>query len=605
MPSPTRSHGAAVAASSHSPTSRPHKARNNPRIILASNPKLQEAYNRIRQEADRHDQSIREAAKSKLLPAPSAVSMSRSTTNESYSSRSPTHSHAGELEPQTPQDPPAESAAKPKRPRGKRKGPLNHETRIYTNVKRKLRLACEQHRSKKTSCDCYDFSELEEVYQRSLADNAGPSDRQVEEVHQRALPANIAPADRQEGLDMAVGYLGTFGTGGAALTPSDQDMEMNELASPFPLPTNMRPSVRPILTFDIDSEQSVNEMTQASTAQTYYPGGTTSIPMEDSPFPIGSEMFRSSNRWQCEFKSPTDTLSQASSECCSWTGSFWGLLGHFQEIHQPFEDGPEPRWFKCDTCGYLHPGWDSPECRCLNSSWRKWYYGTMGSVSGAASRQALPQSADSESGYSWNPRVSSIPPWPNDTKPSGGHLASSQGNGGFSEHSSDSRGVSDTCHAASVKYTDSCHGEQLEIILPYCGLPLLNAPSYEAPSALCGSILSVRILSAAMSVVVIAVLDGSHSSLMSGGIDRTANRAMLMLVLGFTLTWAMMASSVVWTICERGRQASVRLVVAGPTPEVTHEPRDPRKSADRTRSVSLSSCACHGPTRPATQPAPS
>ncbi|KAI0183301.1 hypothetical protein EV127DRAFT_29774 [Xylaria flabelliformis] len=48
--------------------------------------------------------------------------------------------------------------------RGRRVGPVDIDTRMRTTFQRKFKLICEFHRVKRASCNCHDFSKLEEGY---------------------------------------------------------------------------------------------------------------------------------------------------------------------------------------------------------------------------------------------------------------------------------------------------------------------------------------------------------------------------------------------------------------------------------------------------------
>ncbi|KAI0505729.1 hypothetical protein F5B22DRAFT_494797 [Xylaria bambusicola] len=54
--------------------------------------------------------------------------------------------------------------------RGRRRGPIELETRTKTAFKRKFKLTCAFHRAKRVSCNCHDFSKLEEGYRKYCAD---------------------------------------------------------------------------------------------------------------------------------------------------------------------------------------------------------------------------------------------------------------------------------------------------------------------------------------------------------------------------------------------------------------------------------------------------
>ncbi|CAJ2503600.1 Uu.00g109940.m01.CDS01 [Anthostomella pinea] len=439
MPSPTYGDGASLAPPLASLAS---TSQNAPRFMVEPTPELQSRYNQIRRDTDRINLQTHVAAQNNLLPPPRAPSMSRSTTNESQESRSPIYSHTSDLEAALTRDMAARDATESRKPRGKRKGPLDPKTRTYTAVKRKLGLTCQRHRTKKTACNCYDTTKLEAGYQRHLSRNAARSADPSLSTTRNELPTPTTTAGT------------TFGTGGAAPSPSYQDIDIN-LDSPVQPPTGVRPSIQPILTFDIDSIASVNEMMQAPMEQPYFPGtaGTAQLaPTKDQlellPIPIGSETWNFRSRWQCEYKRRSDILSRTSSEGCSWTGPFRELCSHFQTAHHPFQDAPEPRWSICNSCSAVSLGWESPSVHivdgCPAVSWQKWFYGTIKAEPGPASLPALTQSGESESGFSYTPDYPwSNPPWSGGTEGSNGWYNNpSPGNNSFSERSNNGKDTS-------------------------------------------------------------------------------------------------------------------------------------------------------------------
>ncbi|KAI8627052.1 hypothetical protein F5Y19DRAFT_477942 [Xylariaceae sp. FL1651] len=374
MSSPNQTDVARLAPPSHS-KAHPRNPQNVTQEILTIEPTVeyQRFYNQNRREMDRLRLEIHVAEENNLAPPPQAVPMSRSTTSESLPSPSTVHSHACSGDPPLSPDPTTE-VARSKPHRGRRKGPLDIEKRTKTAFKRKFKLTCAFHRAKKTGCNCHDFSKLEEGYQRSVAIDTARKQRT------RSQSANGNDLSRT-----SYGDIGTFGTGGAApTTPSYRDFDLHELPSAVQSATPMRASVQPILRFNIDSEDSVNEMVSAPVEQPYFLG--TSAPRDKLTqeasylVTIGSQM-NFPNRWSCEYQSTEDNGSLASGDACSWTGPFKQLSLHFQTEHHPFREADEPRWSMCAKCGTISPGWDdAPGCiaagTCSQDLWKKWYYGT-------------------------------------------------------------------------------------------------------------------------------------------------------------------------------------------------------------------------------------
>ncbi|KAJ8118072.1 hypothetical protein ONZ43_g4065 [Nemania bipapillata] len=177
--------------------------------MIEPTPEFQRFYNQTRQEMDRQ-RFEHHVAESSLEP-PQAESMSRSTTSDSLPSPSTVYSHAGDSNAPLSPDPTIE-AAKSKPHRGRRRGPLDMETRIKTAFKRKFKLTCTYHRAKKTSCNCHDFSKLEEGYLESLG----------------AKEHNAS----QGRLDKPFGELGTFGTGGAGDAAPTAHLRYNNIDFP-------------------------------------------------------------------------------------------------------------------------------------------------------------------------------------------------------------------------------------------------------------------------------------------------------------------------------------------------------------------------------------
>ncbi|KAI0420162.1 hypothetical protein F5X98DRAFT_37753 [Xylaria grammica] len=128
------------------------RVNNRATIMLEPTPEWQQFYNQTRREIDRQ---------SKPEPPQIAAMRRRSTDNGPPSDSITPFSLDPTME---------EVKSRPSR--GRRRGPLNMETRCKTAFKRKFKLSCEYHRVRKTACNCHDFSKLEEGYLMSLAAEA-------------------------------------------------------------------------------------------------------------------------------------------------------------------------------------------------------------------------------------------------------------------------------------------------------------------------------------------------------------------------------------------------------------------------------------------------
>ncbi|KAI1339239.1 hypothetical protein F5Y15DRAFT_82278 [Xylariaceae sp. FL0016] len=436
------------------PTS-PSGSQHPPRIIVEPTNESQAIYNSIRQEADRLNLQTYVTRRNNLLPPPGAPPMSRSTTSESRDDRSPVPSHADHTEAPWHSEPAVATKADGKRPRGKRKGPLDLKTRTNTALKRKLRLTCPRHRAKKTSCDCHDFSRLEDGYQSFLTGKAQPTrNRSLSTASQNSA---VSPTSVEQ---RSFGELGTFGTGGgAATTPLNQEMDLVDLASPALRPPEVRASVRAVENFDLNSIDSVNAMTQQRTTEPYLPGttaGSSSTQMYDQLIAIGKNT-RWGNRWECEFKYATARPSDNSTDVCSWTGPFEQLSDHFKTTHCDFEEAMVPYWSICNLCSMTSSDWSGTACKssgCRATSYQKWYYGSVKTSEiqrGPLSIMTPSRKSESVYSHAISPWTQ---PWSSATDPqSGWPLGSSPGNGSY-EHSHDGKTSSDGAQAQlTVNYT--------------------------------------------------------------------------------------------------------------------------------------------------------
>ncbi|KAI1131039.1 hypothetical protein F5Y10DRAFT_94948 [Nemania abortiva] len=370
-------------------------------IVIEPTPEYQRFYNQARLDIDR--QRLQAHVENSLEP-PQAQPMARSNTgSDSLPSPSTVYSHGGESNAPLSPDPNTESArAKPHR--GKRRGPLDPETRVKTAFKRKFKLPCDFHRAKRTSCNCYDFSKLEEAY------------LQTSRARERDARAS-------EGQSVnSFGELGTFGTGGAG----DAALTAHPRYPSFDLPgsstgqeptPHMPPDLLPILNFNIDSQASVDEIRSAPRRERVLLPPAALMPTpEETPGEeivlIGlSTPYRT--RWECKYQcTQDDTRSLASTDACTWTGPFEQLCVHFRNEHTPFRDANVDKWSQCLECSASALEWVEVEERtcpdpnkCHPDSWRKWFFGVVPRQSGLNPR-GLTVSEASGSRSSWFD-----PPW--------------------------------------------------------------------------------------------------------------------------------------------------------------------------------------------------
>ncbi|KAI0975753.1 hypothetical protein F4678DRAFT_281012 [Xylaria arbuscula] len=312
-------------------------------IVIEPTPEYQQFYNQNRREMDKQRLEIHlaENRENSLEPP------SRSTTSDSHASPSTVCSHAGDGTTPLSPDPTVETG-KSKPHRGRRKGPLDMETRTKTAFKRKFKLTCSFHRIKRTSCNCHDFS--------------NPSVRPY-------------------------GDLGTFGTGGASgPTPTIAKYENFDLPDLIPgreSTPHVAASLLPVLGLDIDSADSVNAIVSAPREEPFFmaPASPTPMSMQDAdnwPIVIGCSMpFR--NRWECKYQTKTEEHGSVSSKSsqCPWTGPFEQLDAHFSTEHHPFDPAVLPHCTMCEICGKLTPEWvEDVGCKHPGHA-VKWFYGAL------------------------------------------------------------------------------------------------------------------------------------------------------------------------------------------------------------------------------------
>ncbi|KAI1326997.1 hypothetical protein F5Y16DRAFT_206555 [Xylariaceae sp. FL0255] len=431
-PPPSSSPAASSSAQRQKVPRRSSSTQHGPAETIVINPtqEQQKFYNHCRRLIDQQLLQQHVAKENSLVPpTPQADVMSLSTTSDGHPSPGTVHSFGGDSSTPCSPNPTMVSgeptAGRIHTQRGRRKGPLPIKSRPKTAFKRKFKLTCTFHRQKRVSCNCHDFSKLEEGYEAFLAEEANDHDDRP-----RSRACSASGAERTYGSSGEIGIV--VGTGGAAqpTMPSYQDLgDLNELSGPSWPATHVPASMQPILRFNIDSEDSVNEMVSAGLEQPYFPGTSRAVaPFQpaglgigggevverettsrQNPVPkpntqtescllaIGRQMKNLRNRWQCEFQDalgqdttvPTSTsLTSASTSTplgeggsCSWTGPFHQLSDHFATSHHLFKEADEPRWSICGHCYAISPGWDEFECiaqgRCAAVYSQNWFYGVV------------------------------------------------------------------------------------------------------------------------------------------------------------------------------------------------------------------------------------
>ncbi|KAI0434801.1 hypothetical protein F5Y09DRAFT_188932 [Xylaria sp. FL1042] len=458
------------------PPSAPKKNVTQSTIMIEPTDDSQRFYNQTRREMDKQRLEIH-LAENNLEP-PHAELMSRSTTSDSHPSPSTVCSHAGDSTIPMSPDPTTE-AARSKPHRGRRKGPLDMETRTKTAFKRKFKLTCAFHRAKRTSCNCHDFSKLEEGYRRSLATEG------------QKTKASRSPSVRP------FGDIGTFGTGGAGgtglTTPQYQSFDLPDLSTSRELTPHVHANLLPVLGLDIDSAASVNAIVSAPREEPFFLASSPVMPIPISvqdeedywPVIIGrSTPFR--NRWECRYQSKTEeTGSQPSNNSqCPWTGPFDQLCAHFSSVHHPFQPALAPHSTLCDECDTWLPEWvEELDCPHPGSSTKLFH--------GIISRQPNPNppmltvSEASGSRSSWlHPSWHLATPGSSNTEKS--NLPYSSSTSGFYEHSAcgnesseidDDEGKDDT---NSVKRRCRYESDAVDITRHYPFGSFFSSPGSEA-----------------------------------------------------------------------------------------------------------------------------
>ncbi|KAJ3562846.1 hypothetical protein NPX13_g8408 [Xylaria arbuscula] len=375
MSSPNRLDGGLLA-----PPSNPRTPVRNPQnvirksIMIEPTPESQQFYNQNRREMDR--QRLEQHVEDSNLEPPAAELMSRSTTSDSHPSPSTVCSHSCSSVPPSSPDPTTEPA-RSKPHRGRRKGPLELETRTKTAFKRKFKLTCAFHRAKRTSCNCHDFSKLEEGYRKYLA---------TEEQKAKATRSHSVKS-------ISKGDIETFSTGGGVaplMTAqySSFSTDLTGLSTDRELTTHVNENLLPALNLDLDSAKSYKT---------------------------------------------EETKSGHSADSCPWTGPFEKLEDHFRTEHHPFQPAAPPEWSMCEGCGRLSPGWDEPCCQSARST--KLFYGEVPRQANP-NRPVFTFSEASGSRSSWvGPTWNMATPGSSNTEQSTFPHSSTNSRSGFYDHS--------------------------------------------------------------------------------------------------------------------------------------------------------------------------
>ncbi|KAI1392198.1 uncharacterized protein F4822DRAFT_118995 [Hypoxylon trugodes] len=566
MASPTQDHRASLSPFAPPHMSRSYDPRNPLRIIVEPTAENQRIYNEIRQTHERTRLQTHVASQQNLLPNPAAPSVSTA------------HSPIDDPETPSTQDLTAQERERHRKPRGRRRGPLKDNTRLNTALKRKLKLACPHHRAKKITCDCHDFSKLEENYRSSLIPQS--SSRGISHERSEIMPHMSSEQELNRE---------TFGTGGAATGPPDQDPTSNDFIDLSPLMSDHEDIIR----FDVQQIVSrfnsdaiyLDETMLQGPGQTYHPGndmtGQSPNHVNGEFLEIGSQRHDYPNRWQCEYKGSVDTMSDTSSErsCCCWTGPFDQLSDHFRTKHHTYHDMSPRFWFVCTLCHAKAKAPDDLErpaldfdFRCTrescSGSYQRWYYGSTRDESVLGSVVVT----ESEAGYSWNANLEGNQPWLGGGSMNGGYIDNS-GAGNLFEHyqyhnakwdtSSDASGLRPTrkdrfgcCRSKRGKKTPTSSSHQCPILLlRYGKLPV-------------GYLISIV-------VPVLATIIQESSCLMlslcTASMDAIGWCSLVLLLTGFIATWVMK---------DRTRAYAID--------ELSHRPRGRHRPRNRIPSVETS-----------------
>ncbi|RYP16677.1 hypothetical protein DL765_004997 [Monosporascus sp. GIB2] len=350
------------------------------KIVIEPTEEIQRIYNQIREEQERHNlhNYVADQANDNLLSPAAAATMTRSFTNGSRASSS--YSNSGDPQASPAQESVVTENSQGKRPRGKRRRPLDVKT-------------------SKTTCDCYDFSKLEAGYLQ----RHDPERRTHRQSRSRPRPQLVPTGSSAFGQPVEHHI---FGTGGGTETDSsvhNDELESTDiLQSPSAPPQNIQHLVNQFNTERVYLNQ---QLVQDSIGQPYCPG-TTVAPSSSSRqpsqqtgvrpiIPIGSQRLGlSPSAWQCEYKSPQIANAEPYSyftaespfgveDSCGWTGQFDELATHFMTAHHAFQEAePEGQWSLCLACNGLYPGWNNRSrcptdgCSAYGSPLQQWYYGS-------------------------------------------------------------------------------------------------------------------------------------------------------------------------------------------------------------------------------------
>ncbi|KAI2639438.1 hypothetical protein GGS21DRAFT_432379 [Xylaria nigripes] len=330
----------------------------------------QSFYNKIRQKTEKRCLEIN-AANENTLEIPShSEFLPRSTKSDCQPSLRTLYSPAGDQNTLPGRD----LISKPQR--GRRRGPLDIETRTKTAFKRKFELTCDFHREKRTRCNCHDFSKLEEGYEAFLATEL-----------QRTQTVQDPPTIRHD-LSTDENVLGI----GEALqsTPlAYQGPEMAELAISEEFLTRAQASFSPALNLNMNSVSSVLDYLEVSSTRPSPAAAVTMRDMTRDLIAIGSTLTLYPNRWQCEFNPACgETGSLASWDSCPWTGSLPQLCVHFGQEHHPLDLATNVHWSVCTRCKAGSPGLVQEPAYsnsniCQHDSLQRWCFSTMASRSEA------------------------------------------------------------------------------------------------------------------------------------------------------------------------------------------------------------------------------
>ncbi|KAI1819077.1 hypothetical protein F4861DRAFT_188818 [Xylaria intraflava] len=338
-------------------------------LMIEPTDERQQFYNKKRREMDRQRLELHVETENVLERPLNAELISRSTTSDGLRSPSTIYSYPGDGHTHLPHDPRTE-VIRLKGHRGRRKGPLDLETRTKTAFKRKFKLICGFHRGKKTSCNCHDFSKLEEGYRSYLA-TEGKGTRDAQD----------RSASQQDISNRSFGDLGTFGTGGAAQTTPFRHPDSEELNIGDDVLTHVRATHGHLVEFDLNEMASLNGIMSTLTEQPPYSAPARMWDSTRHLIRIGSTSPYYPNRWQCEYNGTNgDTRSVASAESCPWTGPLNQLHVHFNAEHRPLQFDTIVHWSKCGQCGGESQGpTEVPPCRrlkwCPSDSWQQLCFG--------------------------------------------------------------------------------------------------------------------------------------------------------------------------------------------------------------------------------------